>query len=194
MIHVDAKAQAYFSRLLAQQGEDIIGIHLSAIAPGTPVADVALRYCEQADLIGDEWQVDVCDGLTFYIDADSAPFLDQAEIALRSEGASEALSIRAPALKAAAPTGDASLVERLRWLIDSEINPQLAGHGGRVALEELTAEGEVILRFGGGCQGCGMVSVTLREGIERTLREKFPEVTAVRDATDHARGEAPYFA
>ena len=193
MIHVDAKAQAYFARLLARQGEGILGIHLSAIAPGTPAADVALRYCDRSDLRGDEWQVDICDGLTFYIDADSAPFLDQAEIALKTEGANEQLSIRAPGLKARAPSGDASLIDRLRWMIDSEINPQLAGHGGRVALEQVTSDGEVVLRFGGGCQGCGMVSVTLREGIERNLRERFPEISAVRDATDHASGESPYY-
>jgi Fe/S biogenesis protein NfuA len=193
MIHVDSKAQTYFSKLLSRQGSDILGIHLSAIAPGTPAADVALRYCDRDDLHGDEWQVDICDGLTFYIDAESAPFLDQAEIALKTEGASEQLVIRAPALKAREPGVDAGLIERLRWLIDSEINPQLAGHGGRVSLEEVTAEGEVVLRFGGGCQGCGMVSVTLREGIEQTLRERFPEITAVKDATDHARGESPYY-
>lgn len=194
MIHVDSRAQAYFRTLLERQGDDIVGIHLSAVAPGTARADVALRYCERADLRGDEWQVDVCEGLTFYIDADSAPFLDQAEIALRSEGTAEQLSIRAPALRAAAPAADAGLVERIRWLLESEINPRLAGHGGRVALEEVTAQGEVVLRFGGGCQGCGMVSVTLREGIERTLRERIPEVTAVRDATDHASGSTPYYA
>lgn len=194
MIHVDSRAQAYFRTLLERQGDDIVGIHLSAVAPGTARADVALRYCERADLRGDEWQVDVCEGLTFYIDADSAPFLDQAEIALRSDGTAEQLSIRAPALRAAAPAADAGLVERIRWLLESEINPRLAGHGGRVALEEVTAQGEVVLRFGGGCQGCGMVSVTLREGIERTLRERIPEVTAVRDATDHASGSTPYYA
>lgn len=193
MIHVDSKARSYFIKLLERQGPDILGIHLSAVAPGTPRADVALRYCDVSDLHGDEWQVDVCDGLRIYIDSDSAPFLDQAEIALKSDGTSEQLSIRAPGLKAAAPSSDASLVERVRWLIESEINPQLGNHGGRVALEEITAEGEVVLRFGGGCQGCGMADVTLRDGIEKRLRDAFPEIIAVRDATDHARGDAPYF-
>jgi Fe/S biogenesis protein NfuA len=194
MIHVDAKAQSYFRKLLARQGDDVIGIHVSAIAPGTPAADVALRYCERSDLSGDEWQVEVSEGLSFYIEADSAPFLDQAEIVLKSEAAGEQLSIRAPGLKQGEPPASASLVERLRYVLDSQINPQLASHGGRVALEEITGDGRVMLRFGGGCQGCGMVSVTLREGIERTLLERFQgEVTAVVDATDHASGEQPYY-
>ena len=193
MLHVDTRAQDYFRKLLARQGEEIVGIHIRAVAPGTATADVALRYCEHADLQGDEWQVDISDGLSFYIDADSAPFLDQAEIAMVGDGVSEQLSIRAPGLKARAPDAGASLVERLRWLIDNEVNPQLAGHGGRVALEEITAEGEVFLRFGGGCQGCGMADVTLRQGIEKRLREAFPEITAVSDATDHASGSQPYY-
>src|SRR3546814_17315853 len=79
-------------------------------------------------------------------------------------------------------------------LFRSEINPQLAQHRGNVALEEVTADGVVVLRFGGGCHGCGMVDVTLKQGIEKTLREKVPGVTAVRDATDHDTGEAPYIA
>ncbi|MEO8011241.1 MAG: NifU family protein, partial [Dokdonella sp.] len=65
---------------------------------------------------------------------------------------------------------------------------------GRVTLREVTPEGVVVLQFGGGCHGCGMVDVTLRNGVERTLSERVPEVTGVRDATDHETGEQPYFA
>ena len=54
------------------------------------------------------------------------------------------------------------------------------------------ADGTLVLRFGGGCHGCGMVDVTLRDGIEKTLKARIPEVTGVRDATDHATGDAPY--
>ena len=58
---------------------------------------------------------------------------------------------------------DASIVERVRYVLDHEIAPQLAAHGGRVTLEEIDADGVVVLRFGGGCHGCGMVDVTLRD-------------------------------
>ncbi len=85
-------------------------------------------------------------------------------------------------------------MERVRYVIDNEINPQLASHRGSVSLEEVTADGVVILRFGGGCHGCGMADVTLKQGIEKTLLQKVPGVTAVRDATDHDTGAAPYFA
>ena len=88
---------------------------------------------------------------------------------------------------------DASVVERVRHVIESEINPQLASHGGRVSLREITADGVVELQFGGGCHGCGMVDKTLRGGVEKTLKARVPEVTGVADATDHDSGSTPYY-
>ena len=69
----------------------------------------------------------------------------------------------------------------------------LASHGGDVSLVEFNDKGEVILQFGGGCQGCGMVDVTLKDGIEKTLLEQLPEVKAVKDITDHTYDDNAYF-
>jgi Fe/S biogenesis protein NfuA len=102
------------------------------------------------------------------------------------------LQIRAPKIKGVVPGESASLVERVRWVIENEINPQLAMHKGHVTLTEITADGIVVLNFGGGCHGCSMVDVTLKQGVEKTLLDKVPGVTGVRDATDHASGSAPY--
>ena len=63
-----------------------------------------------------------------------------------------------------------------------------------ISLVEVAAGNIVVLRFGGGCHGCGMVDVTLKNGVEKTLRERIPEITEVRDVTDHETGEKPYFA
>lgn len=191
MIQISDTAQAHFLRLLQTQGGDAIGIRLAAIDPGTPRADARLEFCEAADLSGDEWVVE-CDGFSLYVDGPSVPFLDGAEIDISAGNAGSQLTIRAPRIKGEVPGEAASLVEKVRWLIESEINPQLASHGGRVALEEIDADGVVVLRFGGGCHGCGMADVTLKQGIEKTLRARIPEITAVRDATDHASGHAPY--
>lgn len=191
MIEISSYAQSHFRRLIETQGGDAIGIRLTAVEPGTPRADARLEFCEAPDLSGDEWSLD-CDGFTLYVDGASAPFLEGAEIDFTDQQAGGQLTIRAPRIKGEAPAGDAGLVERVRWLVDNEINPQLASHGGRVAVEEITAEGVVVLRFGGGCHGCGMADVTLKQGIEKTLLAKVPGVTAVRDATDHATGENPY--
>jgi Fe/S biogenesis protein NfuA len=191
MIELSEPALQHFRRLLQTQGGDAIGIRVCAVHPGTPKADARLEFCERDDLQGDEWSLD-CDGFSLYVDSDSAPWLDGAQIDYATNATGGQLTIRAPKIKGQVPGADAPLAERVQYLLDTEINPMLASHKGRVALERVDEHGAVYLRFGGGCHGCGMVDVTLKNGIEKTLRERIPEVSAVRDATDHATGAAPY--
>ena len=191
MIHISEAAQAHFRKLIEREATPGLGVRLAARDPGTPRADVRLEFAESAELTGDEWAVD-CEGFTVWLDAPSVPYLDGAEIDYEAKATGGQLQIRAPRIKGVAPDAAASLVERVRWTLEQEINPQLAQHKGHVSLQEVTAAGVVVLRFGGGCHGCGMADVTLKLGIEKTLLEKVPGVTAVRDATDHDTGDAPY--
>lgn len=193
MIQISESAQSHFRRLIEREALPGLGVRLSAVHPGTPTADVRLEFAEPGDLQGDEWAVD-CEGFTLWLDAGSVRYLDGAEIDYTQQATGGQLQIRAPKIKGAAPDASASLVERVQWVVEHEINPQLAQHRGHVSVQEVTAEGVVILGFGGGCHGCGMADVTLKQGIEKTLLEKVPGVTAVRDATDHASGTAPYIA
>ncbi len=191
MIQISDTAQNHFRKLLERESVPGMGVRLSAVNPGTPRADARLEFAEPGDLDGNEWAVD-CDGFTVYVAGDSVAWLDGAEIDYVFQGASAQLQIRAPKIKGQAPGESASLVERVHWVVENEVNPQLASHGGRVAVHEVRADGVVLLRFGGGCHGCGMADVTLKQGIEKTLMAKVPGVTAVRDATDHDTGTAPY--
>ncbi len=191
MIQISDTAQNHFRKLLERESVPGMGVRLSAVNPGTPRADARLEFAEPGDLDGNEWAVD-CDGFTVYVAGDSVVWLDGAEIDYVFQGASAQLQIRAPKIKGQAPGESASLVERVHWVVENEVNPQLASHGGRVAVHEVRADGMVLLRFGGGCHGCGMADVTLKQGIEKTLMAKVPGVTAVRDATDHDTGTAPY--
>jgi Fe/S biogenesis protein NfuA len=84
------------------------------------------------------------------------------------------------------------LAQRVREIVDHQVNPAIASHGGRaelVAVEEPIA----YVRLHGGCQGCGMAAVTLHQGIEVAIRDNVPEIQQVVDVTDHASGENPYF-
>ncbi len=81
---------------------------------------------------------------------------------------------------------------RIQEIIDYQINPAVGGHGGFIEFIDYR-DGVVYLRMGGGCQGCGMASVTLRQGIERMLREEVPEIQQIVDVTDHAGGATPYY-
>lgn len=87
----------------------------------------------------------------------------------------------------------AEIRRRVQQVLDSIINPAVASHGGMVSLLDVN-NNAVFLEFGGGCQGCGMVSVTLKYGVERTIREEVPEVGEILDTTDHASGRNPYYA
>ncbi len=93
-----------------------------------------------------------------------------------------------------APTGDLSgaLVDRIRQVIEEQVNPAIAAHGGGAEL--VSIDGAIAyLRLFGGCQGCGLAQVTLKQGIEKILLESIPELTAVMDVTDHGSGENPYY-
>jgi Fe-S cluster biogenesis protein NfuA len=99
---------------------------------------------------------------------------------------------KAPATGSARQSDD-ELYERVNDLFEQQVNPMVARHGGRVELIDVQ-DAVVMLRMGGGCQGCGMASVTLRQGIEGILTEHIPEVKGIVDITDHASGDNPYFA
>jgi Fe/S biogenesis protein NfuA len=81
---------------------------------------------------------------------------------------------------------------KVQKILDEMINPAVAGHGGWVDLLDIK-DNLVYLRLGGGCQGCGMVNVTLKQGIESTLREEIPQIAGVVDQTDHQGGNNPYY-
>ena len=84
------------------------------------------------------------------------------------------------------------LKTRVQELIETMINPAVAGHGGYVELIDVQ-DNRVYLAMGGGCQGCGAADVTLKAGIERLLKEELPEIAEVLDTTDHAAGSNPYY-
>jgi Fe/S biogenesis protein NfuA len=85
-----------------------------------------------------------------------------------------------------------TVADRVRQVLERQINPAVASHGGKAELVEVTDAGVVTLRLSGGCQGCGQAAATLRNGIEVALRQHIPEITEIVDATDHAAGENPY--
>jgi Fe/S biogenesis protein NfuA len=90
----------------------------------------------------------------------------------------------------APPTGP--VAERVQHVIEPRINPGIAMHGGRITLVDVQ-DSVVFLQMSGGCQGCGMAQVTLKQGVERMIKDAVPEITEIRDVTDHGAGTNPYF-
>jgi len=131
----------------------------------------------------------LCGGIPFYIDLASAQKLAGATLeyvdvidggGFRFENPNQPRLLANP------------LAARVQQVLDDKINPEVASHGGRVSLMDVQ-ETRVFVRLGGGCQGCGMAAVTLREGVTTTLMSALPEITEVLDITDHDAGENPYY-
>jgi Fe/S biogenesis protein NfuA len=193
MIEITPTAQSYFKKLIEQQDDEGLGLRISVHHAGTPGASCDLQFCPAGQSMPDD-VVKEFDGFNLFIAQASEKWLDQAEIDFEEDSTGGQLTIKAPGIKGSEPDSDASIEDRVSWLLQTQINPSLAAHGGMVGLVEVTEEKEVILQFGGGCQGCGMADVTMKQGIEQTLTREIPEITAVKDVTDHQSGSNPYYA
>ncbi|HQN41565.1 MAG TPA: NifU family protein, partial [Pseudomonadales bacterium] len=132
-------------------------------------------------------------GFKAFIEARSLPFLEEALIDYAKDRFGGQLTIKAPHAKIGRIDASSPLEDRINHVLYVEVNPNLAAHGGEVSLVEVVDGSIAVLKFGGGCQGCGMVDATLKEGVERTLVTQIPEITAVRDVTDHSVRDHAYY-
>lgn len=191
-ITISEMAQSHFRKLLDQQ-EEGTQIRIFVVNPGTPSAECGVSYCPPNAVEASDTEIKFAT-FSAYIDDISLPFLDEAEIDYITDPMGAQLTMKAPNAKMKKVADDAPFIERLDYVIQTQINPQLASHGGRVTLIEVTEDKFAILQFGGGCNGCSMVDVTLKEGIEKQLINLFPEELAgVKDATEHQHGEHSYY-
>lgn len=191
MITISESAQAHFCKLLEKQVENT-NIRVFVMNPGTPNAECGVSYCPPDAVEQEDIRLPFS-GFDAVIDPNSAPFLEDASIDFVSDQMGSQLTLKAPNAKMRKVADDAPLAERVEYVLQSDVNPSLAAHGGRVTLVDLTDDGIAVLQFGGGCNGCSMVDVTLKEGIEKQLLNEFPELKGVRDLTEHQRGEHSYY-
>ncbi|MEX9966325.1 Fe-S biogenesis protein NfuA [Providencia stuartii] len=192
MINITEAAQAHFAKLLENQ-EPGTQIRVFVINPGTPSAECGVSYCPPDAVEATDQELKF-ERLSAYVDEISAPFLEDAEIDFVTDQLGSQLTLKAPNAKMRKVSDDAPLIERVEYVLQSQINPQLASHGGRVSLMEITDDDFAILQFGGGCNGCSMVDVTLKEGIEKELLKMFEgELKGVKDLTEHQRGEHSFY-
>lgn len=190
-ITISEAAQAHFRKLLDQQ-EEGTNIRIFVVNPGTPSAECGVSYCPPNAVEATDTEF-TYNSFSAFVDEISLPFLDEAEIDYVTEELGAQLTLKAPNAKMRKVADDAPLIERVEYVIQTQINPQLANHGGKITLIEITEEGYAILQFGGGCNGCSMVDVTLKDGVERQLTELFPELKGAKDVTEHQRGEHSYY-
>ncbi|MBV1878408.1 MAG: Fe-S biogenesis protein NfuA [Pseudomonadales bacterium] len=185
MIDISERAQLYFQDLLAKQEVEGIGVRIFITDPGTPMAETCIAYCKPGEEQDDDEPVEY-NGFIAWIDTKSKQYLEDAVVDFAEDRMGGQLTIKAPNSKVPQVSDNSPLEERINYILQTQVNPGLAAHGGMVNLVELVEESVAILQFGGGCQGCGMVDTTLKDGVEKTLLEMLPELTAVKDVTDHS--------
>ena len=191
MFSITEEAEIYVADLFEQQDEKDLGLKVDVEKPGTPVATVTFNFCIKSDL-PESYQEFPFVGFSAFIDESNNQYLSDSHVALKIDGTNKKLTITAPNAKGEAPKDDAPLEEKVLFTIVTEVNPSLASHGGFVDLVEITKKNEVVLNFGGGCQGCSSVNMTLKDGVEKQLKGLYPEISAVLDATDHTSKENAY--
>lgn len=191
-ITITPAAQDYLADLLDKQNVTGIGIRVFITQPGTPYAETCIAYCKPGEEKADDIAI-ALERFTAWIDGISEPFLEDALVDYATDRMGGQLTIKAPNAKVPMVNEDSPLNERINYYLQTEINPGLASHGGQVTLIDVVEEGIAVLQFGGGCQGCGQADVTLREGIEKTLLTRIPELKGVRDITDHSNRDNAYY-
>ncbi|WP_185236162.1 Fe-S biogenesis protein NfuA [Teredinibacter franksiae] len=191
-VTITPSGQTYLKELLDKQDCEGIGIRMFVSNPGTPQAETCIAYCRPGEINEEDHTLEM-NGFTAYFEDRSVPFLDEAKVDYASDKMGGQLTIRAPNSKMPKINDDSPVEDKINYLLHNEVNPGLASHGGNVSLVEVTEEKFAILKFGGGCQGCSAVDVTLKQGVEKTLVEKIPELQGVRDVTDHTDKSQAYY-
>ena len=189
---ITPSAQDYLSDLLSNQDEDTSGIKIFVSEPGTPRAETCIAYSKKDE---DFSSFRLIEEFKFklYLEEKSIDFLRNAEVDYSPDKFGGTLTIKAPNAKLPQISENATIEDKINYVLYSEVNPGLAAHGGEVSLIEVLDEEIAILQFGGGCQGCGMVDLTLKDGVEKTLLEQVDGLKSVRDVTDHSYRENAYY-
>jgi len=185
MVTLTDLARQKFLEFVKAEGREGHGLRIVVSDGGTMSPEFALNFVGPDDLNDDDVAVDVGD-FKVYIDPDSVKWLKDASVDYVDALDDSGFKVEAP------HSGPGPVAHAVNRVLDDTINPAVKSHGGfisLVAVEDSTA----YLRFGGGCQGCGMVDVTLKQGVEKVLFEKVPEIKKVMDVTDHAAGTNPYY-
>ncbi|WOJ94141.1 Fe-S biogenesis protein NfuA [Congregibacter variabilis] len=184
MLTITESAQEYLAELLAKQ-EDALGVRVFINEPGTARAETCIAYCREGDIAEDDVKHPF-EKITAWFDGRSVPFLEDALVDYSTDRMGGQLTIKAPNAKMPRVSDDSPIEDRINYLLYNEVNPSLAAHGGEVSLVEVTEDDYAVLRFGGGCQGCSAVDMTLKDGVEKTLLDQLPQLKGVRDMTDHS--------
>ena len=189
MVTITEVAQQKIIELTAKSESPVKGLRVAANVVSPVKVDFRMAFLGE-DYEGSGDEVIEFDGFDVYIDAESSLHVHEATIDYVDGLMGSGFKIDAPPKRPLDLSGP--LVEKIQTVIEQQINPAVASHGGYVSLIDVK-ENVVFLEMGGGCQGCGQANVTLKQGIEVMIKEAVPEVEEIYDVTEHAAGKTPYY-
>ncbi len=185
-IHLTDTARQKFVEFLEAEDEEGLAIRLAIGGRGPQGLNYQLDVVNEADEAGEHIVLDQ-GAFRLLVEPDSAEQLNGVEIDFLQRGLESGFHFENPNSQWTDPTAKA-----VQEVLDTQINPSIAGHGGWVNLLDVKDD-TAYIALGGGCQGCGMADVTLKQGIEVAIMNAVPEIEQVLDSTDHATGENPYY-
>ena len=189
MISISNIAKDKILELIKNNDQPIQGLRVIA-EPVSPLkAEFSLAFVQQGEEQPDD-EIISFEDFNIYIDPDSVEFVEGATLDFVESPTGTGFRVEnapRPMSKLEGP-----VAEKMQKLFDEQINPALAMHGGFLNLIDVK-DNVAYIELGGGCKGCGMVDVTLKQGIEVLIKQNMPEITEILDTTDHADGKNPYY-
>ena len=189
MLTITEIALKKINELIEQSESSVKGLRIGAQAVSPLKVDFKMAFIAE-DQETPEDTVVKYDGFEVYVDPESLSHVEDAHLdfidGLMGSGFKIERANKLP------PELSGPMVEKVQQVIEQQINPAVASHGGYVSLIDVK-DNVVYVQLGGGCRGCGMADVTLKQGIEVAIKEAVPEITAILDVTEHADGENPYY-
>ncbi len=165
-----------------------LNLYLSVMYPLTKYAHISIIYCTNNDINKKDIKINIKD-IIIYIDYKSHKYLNNSIIDMKNEK----LSIYAPNIFIENFNKNFTIEEKIKNLFENEINTVLSQHGGFIELIEVKNKDTLIIKFHGGCQGCGMVNFTLNNYIEKIIKKNFPDIINIKDITTHDLKYNPYY-
>ena len=189
MLTITDLARKKIVDLIDKSPNPVKGLRIGATSVSPLKVDYRMAFIGEGQEHGDDAVIPF-DGFDVYVESASGDNVREATVDYVEGLMGSGFKIERPRNL---PEGvDGTLLDRVQHVLDDKINPAVSGHGGRVSLIDLK-EKTVFLQLEGGCQGCGMADVTLKQGIEVMIKESVPEIEEIYDVTDHANGKNPYY-
>ncbi len=186
MLEITDKAREMLDKFSEQSENDLVALKVEIVGRGPKGFQYDLQLISKEDAMEDDIESKIGD-LVVFVGARSAPYLEGTILDYKETLMGGGFSFENPN-----PLWIDDVSKAVAEVISNQVNPLVASHGGHVDLVGVDG-GNAMISFGGGCQGCGMVDVTLKEGIEVMITEEVPEITAVIDMTDHEAGTNPFY-